>query len=30
MSATTDIQIADDVRGAHSLHPMVGASGPKI
>ena len=23
MSATTDIQIADDVRGAHSLHPVV-------
>lgn len=26
MSATTDIQIADDVRGAHSLHPVVSSS----
>ena len=29
MSATTDIQIADDVRGAHSLHPVVTPSRPK-
>lgn len=29
MSATTDIQIADDVRGAHSLHPAVLCPGRK-
>lgn len=28
MSATTDIQIADDVRGVHSLHPVVSRPTP--
>src|ERR1017187_7610423 len=29
MSATQDIQFATDVRGAHSLHPVVTPSRPK-